>query len=62
MTTNPSNKKSPGVMDEELLEMLKYLRLRRTLSHWDETLEKARKGRYSSERLLRQVVEDGRNV
>ena len=45
-------------MDEELLEMLKYLRLRRTLSHWDETLEKARKGRYSSERLLRQVVED----
>ena len=58
MTTNPSNKKSPGAMDEELLEMLKYLRLRRTLSHWDETLEKARKGRYSSERLLRQVVED----
>jgi DNA replication protein DnaC len=45
-------------MDEQLLAMLKYLRLRRLLSAWDETLEKARKGRYSCERLLRQVVEE----
>jgi DNA replication protein DnaC len=38
--------------------MLKYLRLRRLLSHWDETLEQARKGRYSSERFLRYLVEE----
>jgi len=60
MTTNPSKSapgKPTGEMDEELLAMLKYLRLRRLLSHWDETLEKARQGRYSSERLLRYLVE-----
>ena len=64
MTTNPSkpnpstpNKGSNKGLDEELLMMLKYLRLGRLLSHWDETLEAARTGRYSSERLLKQVVE-----
>jgi len=55
MTTNPS--KPHQGMDEELIAMLKYLRLGRLLSHWDETLEAARTGRYSSERLLKQVVE-----
>ena len=55
MTTNPSNKKSPGAMDEELLEMLKYLRLRRTLSHWDETLEESEKGTL----LVRATVASG---
>jgi len=45
-------------MDEELLAILKYLRLGRLLSLWDETLEAARKGRYSSERLLRYILEE----
>jgi DNA replication protein DnaC len=45
-------------MDEELLAKLKYLRLGRLLSHWDDTLETARKGRYSAERLLKHVVEE----
>ena len=57
MTTNPS-KPNQGGMDEELLAMLKYLRLRRLLSHWDQTLDQARKGRYSAERLLRYLVEE----
>ena len=44
MTTAPSKPnrgKSAGGLDEELLAMLKYLRLRKLLSAWDETLEKA---------------------
>ena len=45
-------------IEEELAGMLKYLRLGRLLAHWDETLEKARKGRYSSERLLKYIVEE----
>ena len=57
MTTNPS-KPNQGGMDEELVAMLKYLRLRRLLSHWDQTLDQARKGRYSAERLLRYLVEE----
>ncbi len=56
MTTNPGEPK--GSMDEELLAILKYLRLGRLLSHWDETLEAARKGRYSSERLLKYILEE----
>ena len=44
-------------IDDELLAMLKYLRLGRLLANWDETLEEARKGRYSPERLLKRVVE-----
>lgn len=56
MTTN-SGKPSHG-MDEEMIAMLKYLRLGRLLSHWDETMETARKGRYSVERLLKYVVEE----
>ena len=55
MANNPN---PPGAnIDDELLGMLKYLRLGRLLANWDETLEKARKGRYSSERLLKYVVE-----
>jgi len=54
--TNPS-KPTRQNLDDELLAMLKYLRLGRLLANWDETLEKARKGRYSSERLLKYVVE-----
>jgi len=56
MTTN-SDKPGHGI-DDELVAKLKYLRLGRLLSHWDETLEMARKGRYSAERLLRHVVEE----
>ena len=56
MTTNSGNP-SHG-MDEEMIAMLKYLRLGRLLSHWDETMETARKGRYSVERLLKYVVEE----
>ena len=56
MTTDPG--KPPKGMDEEFISMLKYLRLGRLLSHWDETLSAARQGRYSSERLLKHVVEE----
>ena len=55
--TSPSERRSQS-MDEELIALLKYLRLGRLLSHWDETLETARKGRYSSERLLKYVLEE----
>ena len=49
----------PGVsIDDELMVMLRYLRLGRLLAHWDETLEKARKGRYSCERLLQYIVQE----
>jgi DNA replication protein DnaC len=56
MTTN-SDKPSQS-MDDELVAKLKYLRLGRLLSHWDETLEMARKGRYSAGRLLKHVLEE----
>ena len=55
--TNPSD--SPRLnSDDELRDMLKYLRLGRLLTHWEETLQKARQGRYSSERLLKYIVEE----
>ena len=41
MTTNPA--KPHQGMDEELIAMLKYLRLGRLLSHWDETWRKPAK-------------------
>ena len=53
--TSPSEQPRQNI-DDELVRMLKYLRLGRLLAHWDETLEKARKGRYSSERLLKYMV------
>ena len=56
MTTNPG--KPQKGLDEELVAMLKYLRLRRLLSHWDDILAAARRGRYSAERLLTSVVEE----
>jgi DNA replication protein DnaC len=55
--TNPSDSPHPNI-DDELREMLKYLRLGRLLTYWEETLQKARQGRYSSERLLKYVVEE----
>jgi len=56
MTSNPSE--PTGSMDDELIVMLKYLRLGRLLSRWDETLAKARKGRYSAERFLKYILEE----
>jgi len=56
MATSPGE--SSKNLDEELIATLKYLRLGRLLSHWDETLQAARKGRYSSERLLKYVLEE----
>ena len=44
-------------MDEELRKILKYLRLGGLLADWDELLAKARRGRFSHERLLRHVLE-----
>lgn len=44
-------------MNEELRDRLKYLRLGGLLGDWDQTLERARKGRYSHVRLLSEVVE-----
>jgi len=45
-------------MDEELIAIMRYLRLGRLLSQWDETLEAARKGRWSAERLLKYILEE----
>lgn len=44
-------------MDEQLRKILKYLRLGGLLADWDELLSKARRGRFSHERLLRHVLE-----
>ncbi len=44
-------------MNEALQAMLKYLRLGGLLADWDQTLERARKGRFSHARLLGEVVE-----
>lgn len=44
-------------MNEELAEMLKYLRLNGLLAHWDEHIKAARKGNYSHVRLLRHIIE-----
>ena len=55
MATNPSK---PNKNKDELIDVLKYLRLGNLLTHWDETLAKARKGRYSAERFLKFVLEE----
>lgn len=44
-------------MDKELESILKYLRLEGLLAGWDEHLEAARQGKYSHERLLKQVLQ-----
>jgi len=43
-------------MDEQLQEILKYLRLGGLLAHWDQLLAEARRGRFSHERLLKHVL------
>lgn len=45
-------------MNDELIQVLKYLRMPNLLARWDEYLAVARKGRFSAARLLKQVVED----
>jgi len=45
-------------MDEELIKMLKYIRLPGLLSHWDHYLQIAQKGNFSHARLLRHVIEE----
>jgi DNA replication protein DnaC len=56
MTTN-ADKPSPN-RDDELIGMLKYLRLWKLLSHWEEYLAEARKKRYSVERFLKYILEE----
>lgn len=45
-------------MNEDLIKMLKYLRLGGLLVHWDEYLTLARKQQYSPVRLLQYVLEE----
>jgi DNA replication protein DnaC len=45
-------------MDEKLVSILKYLRLRNLLNRWDEYLVMARKKRMSVERLMTLVLEE----
>jgi DNA replication protein DnaC len=44
-------------MDEGLCKIVKYLRLRGLLAHWDELLAEAMRGRFSHERFLKHVLE-----
>jgi len=44
-------------MDEELKQMLRYIRLGGLLANWDQYLSAAQKGNYSHARLLKYVVE-----
>lgn len=43
-------------MDEELIKMLKYLRLPGLLTNWDQYLKTAGKGNYSLARFLKHVI------
>ena len=45
-------------MDEELVKMLKYIRLGGLLANWDRYLQIARKGNFSHVRLLKHIVEE----
>jgi DNA replication protein DnaC len=45
-------------MDPNLIPLLKQLRLTQLLDHWDSILSAAQKGRYSHERLLREILEE----
>ena len=44
-------------MDEELQKILKHLRLGGLLAQWDELLAVARRGRFSPERVVEQLLE-----
>ena len=45
-------------MDEELVKMLKYIRLGGLLSNWDRYLQTARKGNFSHVRMLKYIIEE----
>lgn len=45
-------------MDEELIKMLKYIRLSGLLTNWDHYLKIAQKGNFSHVRLLKYVIEE----
>ena len=50
------------MMDEELIKMLKYLRLTGLLNNWDHNLKIASKGGYSHIRLLKYIIEQEYNI
>jgi len=43
-------------MDEELIKMLKYIRLPGLVANWDHYLGAAGKGNYSHARLLKHII------
>lgn len=45
-------------MDEQLIEMLKYIHLRGLLANWDRYVEMAREGSFSHVRLLKYIIEE----
>jgi DNA replication protein DnaC len=45
-------------MDEEIMKMLKYVRLSGLLTNWDHYLKIAQKGNFSHARLLKYVIEE----
>jgi hypothetical protein len=49
-------------MDEQLKQMLKYIRLGGLLANWDQYLSAAQKGNYSHARLLKYVVEQEHQI
>lgn len=59
MTTSPGKARtsSPSLAaDEELVMMLKHLRLGRLLTEWDDVFEQAHKEKQSPERILQHIV------
>ncbi len=44
-------------MDEQLEQMLKYIRLGNLLANWDRYLSLAQKGNYSHARLHKYIIE-----
>ncbi|MGD9713643.1 MAG: ATP-binding protein [Thermomicrobiales bacterium] len=44
-------------LDENLVAMLKHLRLSRLLTDWNETLDQARRSKFSHERFLKHIIE-----
>jgi len=45
-------------MDEQVIEMLKYIRLWGLLANWDRYVEMAREGNFSHVRLLKYIIEE----
>ena len=45
-------------MDEQLIEMLRYIRLWGLLAHWDRYLQMAREKSFSHVRLLKYIIEE----